>query len=58
MTGPEEEQFDVAQRERKHYRDGLIAEDTAEVEDQAERISRALTSAPPAAPTDPTGTGA
>ncbi len=46
MTGPaDEELHDVVQRERKDYRDDLIAADTAEVEDQAERISRALRSA-------------
>lgn len=46
MTGPaDEELLDVVQRERKDYRNDLIAADTAEVEDQAERISRALRSA-------------
>lgn len=47
MTGPaDEELLDVVQRERKDYRNDQIAADTAEVEDQAERISRALKSAP------------
>ncbi len=68
MTGPaDEELLDVVQRERKDYRNDQIAADTAEVEDQAERISRALKSAPWPAPSDfaaqsqpdePTGSGA
>lgn len=64
MTGPaEEDLLDVVQRERKDYRDDLIASDTAEVEDQAERISRALRSAPETSarrtsPDEPIGNGA